>query len=249
MIIVKTESEQESMRRACLTASLVLDGIVGIVRPGVTTMELDEVAAQLMKANGAISAFLGYKSFPRHTCISVNDEVVHGLAGGRRLKYGDLVSLDVGVICGGFIGDLARTIPVGGCSVEAQRLMDITEKSLYLGIAQAVSGNRVCDISRAVQLEVENNGYSIVREFVGHGVGKSLHEDPQIPNFVETNASPRLCPGMTLAIEPMVNAGAADVKVLKDGWTVVTEDGSLSAHFEHTVLVTKGEPEVLTWHG
>ncbi len=248
VIIVKTEREQESMRKACLTASVVLQGIIGHIEPGITTMELDAIAADLIRANGARSAFLGYKNFPRNSCISVNDEVVHGVAGGRRLEYGDIVSLDVGVIYDGFIGDIARTVPVGGCNVETQRLLDVTERSLYMGIAQAVSGNRVSDISRAVQYGVESNGFSVVREFVGHGVGRSMHEDPQIPNFVEKKSSPKLCPGMTIAIEPMVNAGAADVKVLNDGWTVVTEDGSLSAHFEHTVLVTSGEPEILTWH-
>jgi methionyl aminopeptidase len=174
--------------------------------------------------------------------------VVHGLASDRELKFGDIVSVDVGVNYKGFIGDTARTVVVGGCSVAAQRLLDVTEQSLYLGIAQARPGNRVVDISRAVQAYVEANGFSVVREFVGHGVGRTMHEEPQVPNFDEGRKdSPKLRPGMTIAIEPMVNAGRADVKILKDGWTVVTQDGSLSAHFEHSVLITTGEPEILTW--
>jgi methionyl aminopeptidase len=179
-------------------------------------------------------------------CISVNEEVVHGLAGDRRVEFGDIVSLDVGVVLNGFVGDTARTVAVGGCDVLAQRLMDVTERALYEGIAQAVAGNHVVDISRAIQRCVEGNGFSVVREFVGHGVGRTVHEDPQVPNFVDGKSSPRLRPGMTLAIEPMVNAGAATVKLLKDGWTVVTQDGKPSAHFEQTVLVTEGEPEILT---
>jgi methionyl aminopeptidase len=177
----------------------------------------------------------------------VNDEVVHGLAGERELHFGDIVSVDVGVFYRGFVGDTARTVVVGGCGVLAQRLMDVTERALYEGIAAAVPGNRVTDISRAVQNYVEGNGFSVVREFVGHGVGRTMHEEPQVPNFVDRKMNDRLRAGMTIAIEPMVNAGQAAVKILKDGWTVVTQDGSLSAHFEHTVLITDGEPEILTW--
>jgi len=180
-------------------------------------------------------------------CISVNEQVVHGLAGMRYLKFGDIVSLDVGVIYNGFIGDTAKTVAVGGCGVLAQKLMDVSNKALYEGIAQAVPGQRVVEISRAIQNYVESNGFSVVREFVGHGVGRSMHEEPQVPNFVEGKATPKLRPGMTIAIEPMVTAGLPGVKVLNDGWTVVTQDGSLSAHFEHTVLVTESEPEILTW--
>jgi methionyl aminopeptidase len=200
-----------------------------------------------MKHYGAKSAFLGYRKFPCHACISVNEQVVHGLAGPRVLRFGEIVSLDIGVIYNGFIGDTAKTFAVGGCSLIAQKLMDITEKSLYEGIAQAVPGNRVVDISRAVQNYVEHNGFSVVREFVGHGVGRTMHEDPQVPNFVDGKRTEKLRPGMTIAIEPMVTAGLPGVKVLNDGWTVVTLDGSLSAHFEHTVLITEGEPEILTW--
>jgi methionyl aminopeptidase len=213
----------------------------------VTTLQVDEFAAVQTQLRGAKSAFLGYRKYPRHVCISVNDEVVHGLAGERELHFGDIVSVDVGVIKNGFIGDNARTFAVGGCGVAAQRLLDVTEQALYLGIAAAKPGNRVTDISRAVQDLVESNGYSVVREFVGHGVGRSMHEEPQIPNFVDRKMNDKLRMGMTIAIEPMVNAGRHEVKILKDGWTVVTQDGSLSAHFEHTILVTDGEPEILTW--
>jgi methionyl aminopeptidase len=214
----------------------------------VSTRDVDEFAAGRIKFYGGKSAFLGYRKYPCYICISVNEQVVHGLAGPRRLQFGDIVSLDVGVLYQGFIGDTARTVAVGGCDVAAQRLMDVTEQALQLGISQATAGNRVVDISRAVQEFVESNGCSVVREFVGHGVGRSVHEEPQVPNFVENNkTSPKLRPGMTIAIEPMVNAGKPEVLVLNDGWTVVTKDGSMSAHFEHTVLITEGEAEILTW--
>jgi len=235
------------MRPACAVAAKVLDDIAGFIKPGITTRQVDDYAAERMTAYGAKSAFLGYRKYPCHTCISVNDEVVHGLANERELRFGDIVSVDVGVRLGGFIGDNARTVAVGGCGVAAQQLMEVTERSLYLGIAAAVPGNRVTDISRAVQDYVEGHGYSVVREFVGHGVGRTMHEEPQVPNFVDRSMNERLRAGMTIAIEPMVNAGRPDVKILKDGWTVVTQDGSLSAHFEHTVLITDGEPEILTW--
>jgi len=224
-----------------------LDDIIGFVKPGVTTRQMDGFAAERIKFYGGKSAFLGYRKYPCHTCISVNEEVVHGLANDRELRFGDIVSVDVGVNYKGFIGDNARTVAVGGCGVLAQRLLDVTEQSLQLGIAAAKPGNHVTDISRAIQDYVEGNGFSVVREFVGHGVGRSMHEEPQIPNFVDRKMDQKLRTGMTIAIEPMVNAGSADVKILKDGWTVVTRDGSISAHFEHTVLVTEGEPEILTW--
>lgn len=235
------------MRAACTVAGKVLDDIIGFVKPGVTTRQVDEFAAERIKFYGGKSAFLGYRKYPCHTCISVNEEVVHGLANERELRFGDIVSVDVGVNYKGFIGDNARTVAVGGCGVLAQRLLDVTEQSLYLGIAAAKAGNRVTDISRAIQDYVEGNGFNVVREFVGHGVGRTMHEEPQIPNFVDRKMDQKLKPGMTIAIEPMVNAGSADVKILKDGWTVVTRDGSISAHFEHTILVTEGEPEILTW--
>jgi methionyl aminopeptidase len=247
MILLKTERDLEAMRPACGIAAAVLNAVAAFIQPGVTTERVDEFAAERIKSYGARSAFLGYRKYPCHICISVNEQVVHGLASGRVLTLGDIVSLDVGVVHNGFIGDTAKTVAVGGCGVLAQKLMDVTEKSLAEGIGQAVAGKRVSDISRAVQAYVEGNGFSIVREFVGHGVGRSMHEEPEVPNFVDGKASPKLRPGMTLAIEPMVNAGLPGVKILNDGWTVVTQDGSLSAHFEHTVLVTEGEPEILTW--
>ena len=246
MIILKTERDLEAMRPAGHVAAAVLQEVAAFVQPGVATREVDEYAAGRIKDHGARSAFLGYRKYPCNICISVNDEVVHGLAGPRVLRFGDIVSLDVGVYYRGFVGDTAKTVAVGGCSVEAQRLMDVTDGALHEGIAQAVSGNRVTDISRAIQAYVERNGYSVVREFVGHGVGRSVHEKPEVPNFVDGKSSVKLRPGMTLAIEPMVNAGAAAIKVLSDRWTAVTQDGSLSAHFEHSVLVTEGAPEILT---
>jgi methionyl aminopeptidase len=246
MIILKSERDLDFMRPACAVAGTVLGEIAAFIKPGVTTRQVDEFAAKRIKQHGAKSAFLGYRKYPCHTCLSVNEEVVHGLAGDRELRFGDIVSMDVGVFYKGFVGDTARTVAVGGCSVAAQRLMDVTEHALYEGIAAAVPGNRVTDISRAIQTYVEGNGFSVVREFVGHGVGRSMHEEPQVPNFVDSRSNQKLRPGMTLAIEPMVNAGQAGVKILKDGWTVVTQDGLLSAHFEHTVLITEGEPEVLT---
>jgi methionyl aminopeptidase len=246
MIILKNDRDLEAMRPACAVASKVLEEVAAFVQPGLTTRLVDEFAASRMKHYGAKSAFLGYRKYPCHACISINDQVVHGLAGPRQLAFGDIVSLDIGVIYDGFIGDTAKTVAVGGCSVLAQKLMDVTEKALNEGIAQALPGNRVVDISRAVQKYVEANGFSVVREFVGHGVGRSMHEEPQIPNFVDGKPSPKLRPGMTIAIEPMVNAGSPNVKILNDGWTVVAQDGSLSAHFEHTVLVTGAEPEILT---
>ena len=246
-IILKSERDLEAMRPACVVASRVLDEVSAFIQPGVTTREVDHFAASRIKHYGARSAFLGYRKYPCNICISVNDEVVHGLANDRRLQFGDIVSLDVGVVHNGFVGDTARTVAAGGCRVEAQRLMDVTERALYEGIAQAVAGRWVSDISRAVQIYVEANGFNVVREFVGHGVGRSVHEEPQVPNYVDSRARDhRLLPGMTLAIEPMVNAGGPAVKILKDGWTAVTQDGSLSAHFEHTVLITASEPEILT---
>jgi methionyl aminopeptidase len=247
-IKLKSEDDLKLMRPAGWVAGKVLDEIAAFIKPGVTTRQIDNFAAERIKSYDGKSAFLGYRKFPCHTCLSVNDEVVHGIASERELKFGDIVSVDVGVLHKGFIGDTARTVAVGGCGVAAQRLLDVTEQSLYLGIAQAKPGNRVLDISIAVQQYVEQNGFSVVREFVGHGVGRSMHEEPQVPNFDEgKKSSPKLKPGMTIAIEPMVNIGRPDVKILKDGWTVVTVDGSLSAHFEHTVLITDGEPEILTW--
>jgi len=234
------------MRAAGSVAAEVLNLVGSWIRPGVTTREIDTYAANLIKERGAKSAFLGYRKYPGHVCISVNDQVVHGLPNDRRVNFGDIISLDVGVIYRGYIGDTAKTVAVGGCDLLAQKLMDVTERALYEGIGQALAGNRVVDISRAIQKYVETNGFSVVREFVGHGVGRSMHEEPQVPNFVDGKSSPKLRPGMTIAIEPMVNAGKPAVEILNDGWTVVTRDGMPSAHFEHTVLITENEPEILT---
>lgn len=246
MIILKSERDVEAMRVSGSVAAEVLNLLGSWIRPGVTTRQIDDRAAQLIKERGAKSAFLGYRKYPGHACISVNDQVVHGLPNDRRVNFGDIISLDVGVIYKGYIGDTAKTVAVGGCDLLAQKLMEVTERALYEGIAQAVPGNRVVDISRAIQKFVESNGFNVVREFVGHGVGRSMHEEPQVPNFVDGKSSPKLRPGMTIAIEPMVNAGKAAVEILNDGWTVVTKDGLPSAHFEHTVLITENEPEILT---
>jgi methionyl aminopeptidase len=246
MIILKSGRELEAMRAAGRVAAAVLDEVASWITPGVTTKAIDDFAAARIRSYGARSAFLGYRKYPCQICISVNDEVVHGLASSRRLQFGDTVSLDVGVVYRGFVGDTACTVAAGGCDLHTQKLLDVTEQALYEGIAQAVPGRRVADISRAIQTFVESHGFSIVREFVGHGVGRKVHEEPQVPNYLNGNTSPRLRPGMTLAIEPMVNAGAAAVKILGDGWTVVTQDGQRSAHFEHTVLITESEPEILT---
>src|SRR2546425_8493316 len=225
MILIKNERDLEAMRPACVVAQRVLSEIADFIQPGVTTRQIDQFAAGRIKHYGAKSAFLGYRKYPCNVCISVNEEVVHGLASERRCEFGDIVSVDVGIVYHGFVGDNARTVAVGGCSVEAQRLMDVTEQALYEGIAQARPGKRVVDISSAIQRYVESNGYSIVREFVGHGVGRSMHEEPQVPNYDDGKRSPTLAPGMTLAIEPMVNAGRPDVRILNDRWTVVSKDG------------------------
>ena len=248
MIILKNEDEIQSMREAGAIANTVLREVAAFVEPGKTTLELDEFAGTRIAFYGCKSAFLGYRDYPCNICISVNEEVVHGIAGPRRLLFGDIVSLDVGVRYGGFVGDNALTVAVGGCGVEDQTLLDVTERSLMQGISRAVVGNRVCDISRAVQACVEESGMTVVKEFVGHGVGRSVHEEPQVPNFYEGGKSPKLKAGMTLAIEPMVNMGSPKVEVLGDRWTVVTRDGLRSAHFEHTILVTDGKPEILTCH-
>jgi methionyl aminopeptidase len=245
-IPIKTEKEIEKMRLACKTASTVLEKIGAVVRPGVTTKEVDQAAADFMADQRCKSAFLGYKNFPGHICISVNEEVVHGIGGSRKIQYGDIVKVDCGVIKDGWVGDTATTIAVGVIDPRIQRLLQVTEESLAIGIRHAVAGRRLGDLCAAIEDEVVANGYNVVREFVGHGVGKKLHEEPQVPNYGRPGSGPKLKAGMTLAIEPMVNMGAAAIRVLGDNWTVVTADGKPSAHFEHTVLVTDGEPEILT---
>jgi len=254
MIPVKSPDELVPMREACRVAAKVLAEIVRQVAPGVTTWDLDQLGRKLMEEIGATSACynyrLGSRRFPAYTCLSVNEEVVHGIGSMKRLlRPGDVLTVDVCVNYGGFIGDNARTVVVGPASVEARRLVEATEEALALGIAQARSGQRVGAISSAIQKHVEANGFSIVRDFVGHGVGRSMHEQPQIPNFGRPSDGPMLRPGMTLAIEPMVAAGRPEVEILADGWTAVTRDGRPSAHFEHTVLITADEPEILTLAG
>lgn len=246
MIIIKNEREIEAMKEACRISAGALKLAGEAVEPGVTTAEIDKLAYDYIKSQGAEPNFLGYGGFPGTACISINDEVIHGIPGHRKIKNGDIVSIDLGAKIGGYNGDNAATFAAGDVSEEAKRLMEATEQSLYEGIKKAVAGNRIGDISYAVQQYVEARGYSVVREYVGHGVGASLHEEPEVPNFGRPSHGPRLIPGMTLAIEPMVNFGEPEVRVLKDKWTVVTRDGSLSAHFEHSVLITSDGPVILT---
>jgi methionyl aminopeptidase len=247
MIYLKSERELNLMRKAGAIVAQILDDMAKMTAPGISTGELDRFAESRIKELGAKPAFKGYNGFPACVCISVNQEVVHGIPSNKRvLKDGDIVGLDFGVIYDGWYGDSARTVPVGKISDEAQKLLDVTKESLYRGIAQCREGNRVFDIGHAVQNYVENFGYGVVREFVGHGIGRALHEDPQVPNYGPKGKGPALKVGMVLAIEPMINAGSHEVKVLKDGWTAVTVDNSLSAHFEHTVAITPNGPEILT---
>ena len=246
MITLKSSHEIDLMRRAgkITAAARALAG--EMVRPGVTTREIDSAVEHFIRKQGAVPSFLHYNGFPASACISVNDEVIHGIPGDRVLVEGDIVSVDVGALIGGFHGDCAATFACGRISPEAQRLIDVTRQSFFEGIRLARQGGRVQDISAAVQAYVEAQGYSVVREFVGHGIGAYLHEDPQVPNYGQSGRGPRLLRGMTLAIEPMVNAGGAAIRQLSDGWTVKTLDGKLSAHYENTILITDGEPEILT---
>ncbi len=247
MIILKSRQEIEKIRKACLIVADVLEGIVEQIRPGVSTQALDEYAEKLIVKAGAIPAFKGYRGYPKTLCTSLNEQVVHGIPSRDvTLKAGDIISVDVGAIVDGFYGDAAKTYPVGDVGPEAMRLIRVTEESLHRGIAEARSGNRLYDISAAVQQHVESNGFSVVRDFVGHGIGRNMHEDPQIPNFGERGGGPRIKPGMVFAIEPMVNRGGSGTVVLQDGWTAVTADGSLSAHFEHTMAVTSEGPWILS---
>jgi methionyl aminopeptidase len=251
MIPIKTDRQITRMREACAIAANVLQELKAIVRPGISTQDLEEAGRAAIQRLGARSACYGYqigsRRYPAHTCISVNEEVVHGIPSFRRiLRDGDIVSLDIVVEHDGFIGDNAVTVPVGAIDPIVQQLLRVTEEALRIGIAEAVVGNRIGDISHAIQRHVEGHGFSVVRDMVGHGVGLSMHEEPQIPNFGRKNSGDKIKPGMTLAIEPMVNLGAYKTKILSDGWTVVTTDGSPSAHFEHTVLTTDKGPEILT---
>jgi len=247
MIILKSPRELALMRRAGRIVARVLDRFREVVRPGITTAELEEVALQIIEREGGIPSFKGYRGYPAAICASINEEVVHGIPSPKRvLKEGDIISLDVGAIYKGYHGDAAITLPVGAVSEEVQRLLEVTQGALHAGIAQAHPGNRLGDISAAIQRYVESRGFNVVREYTGHGIGQEMHEEPQIPNFGPPNRGPRLRPGMTMALEPMVTAGDWRTRTLSDGWTVVTADGSLSAHFEHTIAITDGEPEILT---
>jgi methionyl aminopeptidase len=247
MIVVKSPSEITKMAASGRIVAEILESLKTFIAAGMSTAEVETYVDAQIAERKAIPAFKGYRGYPSSICISLNAEVVHGIPSRAvKIRNGDLVSIDLGIILGGFFGDAALTIPVGGVSAEAARLSDVTEQSLYVGIEQAVVGNRISDISHAIQTYVEGHGFSVVRAFVGHGIGRQMHEEPQIPNYGKPGQGVRLREGMTLAIEPMVNAGTFDVKILRDGWTAVTADGSLSAHFEHTVAVTKTGPRILT---
>jgi len=247
VIVCRSAAELEQMHEAGRLVAEVITELSAIVAPGVSTADLDALAEKRITQAGATPAFKGYHGYPASICASINDEVIHGIPSGRRvLREGDIISLDVGASLGGYFGDSAVTLAVGQVSEEAATLLRVTEEALYKAIERARAGNRISDLGHAVQHHVEAYGFSVVREFVGHGIGQRMHEEPQVPNYGEPGRGPRLTEGMVLAIEPMVNAGKPAVKVLGDGWTAVTRDGSLSAHFEHTVAVTAGEPWILT---
>ena len=251
MIPIKNAKEIEKMRQACRTASDILDQVSDLIRPGVTTKEVDQAAADFISDALVKSAFLGYRMghhvFPGNICISLNDEVVHGIGSQRRIQYGDIVKLDIGIVQDGWVGDNATTVPVGIVDERTDDLLRVTENALARAIHVAHEGRRVGDICAEIEGEARQHGFSVVREFVGHGVGRKMHEEPQIPNYGKRGSGPKLKAGMTLAIEPMINIGTSEVRLLEDGWTVCTADGMPSAHFEHTVLITKDDPEILTW--
>jgi len=247
MIILKTSQELSRMREAGRVAGGALAAGMEACKPGVTTMDVNRAVHHFITSHGAKPSFLGYGGFPASACVSVNNEVIHGIPSKQRiLREGDIVSIDVGAFYKGYHGDTAATVGVGSISAEAQQLMDVTARCLELGIAQAIRGNRIGDIGAAVQQHAESFGYGVVREFIGHGVGAQLHEDPEVPNYGRAGRGPRLAPGMTIAIEPMINLVGEDVEVQPDGWTVLTASGSLSAHFEHTSAITDNGPVVLT---
>lgn len=246
MIEIKSKEEIELIREASQTLSKVILVLKGFVRGGVTTADLDQKAKELIINFGGIPAFKGYRGFPGNICTSVNEVVVHGIPGKRKLKEGDVLSLDIGVKLNGYFSDMAVTLAVGEISEDAKRLLKVTEEALYIGIRQAIAGNRLSNLSHAIQSFVEANGFSVVRKFVGHGIGTRMHEEPEIPNFGKPDQGIRLKPGMVFAIEPMVNMGSYEVKILDDGWTAVTKDKKLSAHFEHTICITDNSPEILT---
>ena len=247
MIVLKTTRELGLMKEACVIAAGALKAAGAAVEPGISTEEIDRIAHNFITKNGAIPTFKGYNGYPAATCISINDEVIHGIPNKKRIiKAGDIVSIDVGATFNGYVGDNAATFAAGDISPEAQRLCDTTRESLYEGIRMAVAGGRIGDIGSTIQRYCEERGFSVVREFTGHGVGKQMHEDPSVPNFGTPGRGVRLLPGMTIAIEPMINMGGAGIRQLPDGWTIKTKDGSLSAHFEHTIAITSNGPVILT---
>jgi methionyl aminopeptidase len=246
MIILKSPEEIEKIAESCRIVADTIEAIRFMVKPGLTTRDVESFAETHIKELGGVPAFKGYRGYPASICTSVNDEVIHGIPSKRFLQEGDILSIDLGVYKDGFYGDGAVTVPVGQIAPTLEKLLRVTEESLYKGIMNAIVGHRVSDISHAIQRHVESNGFSVVKAFVGHGIGRELHEDPQIPNFGSPGRGPRLMEGMTLAIEPMVNLGSYEVFVLNDGWTAVTTDGKPSAHFEHTVVVTLDKPRILT---
>lgn len=246
MIIIKSQDEIEKIARACKIVAEVLRDLIYLVEPGITTKDIEIFVDKILAEKNAIAAFRGYRNYPSSVCTSVNDQVVHGIPSNLRLREGDILSIDLGVYLEGFYGDGAITLPVGKISPSAERLLRVTEDALYIGIEKARPGNRVSDISSAIQRYVESHGYSVVKSFVGHGIGRSLHEEPQVPNYGSPGQGPRLREGMTLAIEPMVNEGTYDIKILDDGWTAVTADRKLSAHYEHTVAITENGARILT---
>jgi len=246
MIILKSKQELKLMREAGRIVALVLEELGDAVKPGVTTGKLDQIAEDVITKAGAKPAFKGYNGFPASICTSVNEEVVHGIPGLRKLRSGDIISIDVGAVKNGYYGDAAVTLPVGKVDREIIKLIEVTREALMRGIEHAVVGNRLSDISHAIQSHVEKNSFSVVREYVGHGIGRNMHEEPRVPNFGSPGHGPRLAPGMVLAIEPMVNMGTHMVYTKEDGWTVVTQDSKYSAHFEHTVAVTEDGPQILT---
>lgn len=246
MIVVKTHAQIDKMRQAGILVAQTLDLMERLAKPGIRTIELDAAAEEFILSKGAVPAFKGYMGYPATLCVSIDDEVVHGIPSDRSLKEGQIVSVDVGVNLDGWYGDAARTLCIGSVSADAKRLLEVTQEALKRGISQAKAGNRLGDISAAVQTYAEEHGYSVVRELVGHGIGQRMHEEPQVPNFGRAHTGPELKAGMVLAIEPMLNVGGCEVSFDADKWTVRTADGSLSAHFEHTVAITERGPEILT---
>lgn len=246
MIIVKSKNELAIMQEAGRIVAGALEVVKNAVAPGITTAELDKLAKEYIISQGATPAFKGYQGYPANICTSVNDQVVHGIPGPIALKEGDIISVDIGAFYKGYCGDAARTYPVGKVSSEALDLIKVTKEAFFKGLEFARVGYRVSDISHAIQVYVEERGYSVVKALVGHGIGQEMHEEPQVPNFGPPGRGPRLREGMTLAIEPMVNQGTDQVRILEDGWTVITQDGSLSAHYEHTIAITKDQPLILT---